>query len=72
MENWIATKERMPTKEHYWCWVMNSRRGAYGFLATWDNWEQIFRASLDVCRDTPALDVTHWYPLPMPFYGEVQ
>lgn len=70
MTDWIDFKKTQPTRENSHCWVMNSRRGSYGFVAMWydDNKYFLLRGdSSDIC---PALDVTHWYPLPIPFYGE--
>jgi hypothetical protein len=68
MTEWISMKDKQPTREHSHCWVMNTRRGAYGFVAMWYNDNKYFQLDGGHSHLSPALDVTHWYPLPIPEY----
>ena len=67
---WINFKDTPPTKETNYCWVMNCRRGCYGFLAYWDSSGKYFGLCERRSEDRPALDVTHYYPLPEPYYKD--
>lgn len=69
MTKWINIKNSSPTKDDSYCWVMNNRRGSYGFVAMWYNDGKYFLLLNDTKISSPALDVTHWYPLPIPEYG---
>lgn len=68
MTEWIDFKKQQPTQDYQVCWVMNYRRGAYGYVALWYKDMQIFQLNGDRSESSPALDVTHWYPLPSPFW----
>jgi hypothetical protein len=66
---WINVKERLPNKEECLCWVMNTNRGGYGFLAFYYHDGQYFQLQGGSSEKSPALLVTHWYPLPLPIWG---
>ncbi len=66
---WISMSKEQPTMDHCYCWVMNARRGAYGFVAVWHNDIRVFLLDGGHSHLSPALDVTHWYPLPLPSGG---
>lgn len=69
MTEWISMKEKQPTRDHSYCWVMNARRGSYGFVAVWYDSTKHFQLDGGSSHLSPALDVTHWHPLPVPEYG---
>lgn len=67
MTEWIDFSVEKP-KEPCLCWVMNSRRGAYGFVALWNDKYEYFEYQMGSSHLNPALDVTHYVVLPWPCY----
>jgi len=65
---WISVEERLPSLDEFYCWTMNTRRGAFGFVCGYYHDEKIFQLLGGSSDKSPALDVTHWYPLPAPEY----
>lgn len=70
MTEWIDFSVAKP-KEPCLCWVMNSRKGAHGFVALWKEKAQYFEYQMGSSHLNPALDVTHWFPLPIPFFEKL-
>lgn len=66
---WISYAKQKPNKDDLYCWVMNTRKGAYGFIAVWHQRGEYFEYDRGHSHLNPALDVTHWYPLPIPAYN---
>ncbi len=65
MSEWISVEDRKPETDQL-CYVYNERWSVCGFIAMYHLRYDSFVLQNMTMYDIPALDVTHWVPLPYP------